>query len=186
MAITDTEYANQRFSVLRRYRDMPDAFLFGSILDSAGVEFYLADENTIRMDWFWSNLLGRIKLCVRSADADAASSLLDQGVPEKFDVEGVGEYLQPRCPVCQSLEVSFRGLNKAVDYVGALLGGPRPLHRSLWECDACGHQWPESNAKPPNNFLTAAPSIVLLWMVIETLLVWLMGVIMALRDAITR
>ena len=168
MAISDAEYENQRFVVLRRFRDMPDAFLFGSILDSAGVEFYLADENTIRMDWFWSNLLGRIKLCVRSADADAASSLLDQGVPEKFDVEGVGEYLQPRCPVCQSLEVSFRGLNKAVDYVGALLGGPRPLHCSLWECDACGHQWPESNAKPPNNFLTAAPSIVLLWMVIET------------------
>jgi len=186
MAITDTEYENQRIVVLRRFRDMPDAFLFGSILDSAGVEFYLADENTIRMDWFWSNLLGRIKLCVRKTDADDALSLLEQGVPEKFDVEGVGEYLQPRCPVCQSLEVSFRGLNKAVDYVGALLGGPRPLHRSLWECDACGHQWPESNAKPPNNFLTAASSIVLLWMVVETLLVWLMGVIMALRDAITQ
>jgi hypothetical protein len=119
-------------------------------------------------------------------DAESASSLLDQGVPERFDVEGVGEYQQPRCPLCQSLEISFRGLNKAVDYTSALLGGPWPLHRSLWECDACGHQWPESTEKPPNNFLIAAPSIVLLLMVIETLLVWLIGVIMALRDAITR
>jgi hypothetical protein len=50
VAITESEYENQRFIVLRRYRDTPDAFLFGSILDSAGVEFYLADENTIRMD----------------------------------------------------------------------------------------------------------------------------------------
>ncbi len=165
---------------------MPDAFLFGSILDSAGIECYLADENTIRMDWFWSNLLGRIKLCVRKMDAETASSLLEQGIPEKFDVDGVGEYQQPRCPMCQSLEVSFRGLNKAVDYTRALLGGPRPLHRSLWECDACGYQWPESTEKPPNNFLIAAPSIVLLLMVIETLLVWLIGVIMALRDAISR
>jgi len=81
--ITDSEYQNLRFIVLRRFRDMPDAFLFSSILDSAGIECYLADENTIRMDWFWSNFLGRLKLCVRRADADAASSLLDQGVPEK-------------------------------------------------------------------------------------------------------
>ena len=102
---------------------MPDAFLFGSILDSAEIEYYLADEHTIRMDWFWSNLLGRIKLCVRKADADEASSLLEQGVPEKFDVEGVGEYQQPRCPICQSFNVSFRGLNKPVDYTRALLAG---------------------------------------------------------------
>jgi len=186
MAITDSEYENQRFIVLRRYRDMPDAFLFGSILDSAGIECYLADENTIRMDWFWSNLLGCIKLCVRKEDAETASSLLDHGVPEKFDVEGVGEYQQPRCPMCQSLEISFQGLNKAVDYTSALMGGPRPLHRSLWECNACGHQWPESTEKPPNNFLIAASSIPLVVMVIETLLVWLMGVIMALRDAASR
>ncbi len=186
MAITESEYQNQRFIVLRRFRDMPDAFLFGSILDSAGIEFFLADENTIRMDWFWSNLLGRIKLCVRKADADEASSLLEQGVPEKFDVEGVGEYQQPRCPICQSLNVSFRGLNKPVDYTRALLGGPRPLHRSLWECDACSHQWPESTEKPPNNFLIAASSIPLVVMMIETLLVWLVGVIVTLRDAISR
>src|SRR5438034_3765803 len=102
---------------------MPDAFLFGSILDSAEIEYYLADEHTIRMDWFWSNLLGRIKLCVRKADADEASSLLEQDVPEKFDVEGVGEYQQPRCPICQSLNVSLRGLNKPVDYTRALLAG---------------------------------------------------------------
>jgi hypothetical protein len=107
VAITESEYENQRFIVLRRYRDTPDAFLFGSILDSAGVEFYLADENTIRMDWFWSNLLGRIKLCVRKADADEALSLLDQGVPEKFDVEGVGEYQQPRCPIASLLTSAF-------------------------------------------------------------------------------
>jgi hypothetical protein len=81
---------------------MPDAFLFSSVLDSAGIECYLADENTIRMDWFWSNLLGGIKLCVRKTDAGEASSLLEQGVPEKFDVEGVEEYQQPplsRVPV---------------------------------------------------------------------------------------
>jgi len=182
MAITESEYQNQRFIVLRRFRDMPDAFLFGGILDSAEIECCLADENTIRMDWFWSNFLGSIKLCVRKADADEASSSLEQGVPEKFHVEGVGEYQQPRCPKCQSLDVSFRGLNKAVDYTSALLGGPWPLHRSLWECDACRHQWPESTEKPPNNFLTSASSILLL----VTALGWLIWVIAILGNAMSR
>jgi hypothetical protein len=186
MATTDSQYENQRFLVLRRFRDLPDAHLFNSILDSAGIECFLADENTIRMDWFWSNLLGRIKLCVREVDADAASSLLEQSVPEVFGVEGMGEYQQPRCPNCRSLEVSFQGLNKAVDYTSALLGGPRPLHRSLWECDSCGHQWPESAEKPPNDFVISGSSILLFVIAIETLSVMLISVIVTLRDAITR
>jgi hypothetical protein len=186
MAIIDAEYENQRFVVLRRYRDMPDAFLFSSVLDSAGIECYLADENTIRMDWFWSNLLGRIKLCVRKTDADDALSLLEQGVPESFDVDGVGEYQQPRCPMCQTLEVSFRGLNKAVDYTAALVGGPWPLHRSLWECDACGHQWPESSEKPPNNFLIAASSILLILMAIANFLEVLIVMLISVRDTKSR
>lgn len=176
MATRDVPYENQRFIVLRRFRDQPDAFLSGSLLDSAGIECDLADENTIRMDWLWSNLLGRIKLCVRNADADTASSLLSQRVPEKFDVEGVGEYQQPRCPECLSLEVSFRGLNKPADYTRAFLGGPLRLHRSLWECDSCGHQWPESNDKPPANVLISASSILLIVIAIETAGVLLLSV----------
>jgi hypothetical protein len=95
MAAPDSQYENQRFLVLRRYRDQPDAFLYSSILDSAAIECFLADENTIRMDWFWSNFLGGIKVCVRKVDADAASTLLDQGIPEKFNVEGVGSISSP-------------------------------------------------------------------------------------------
>ena len=120
------------------------------------------------MDWLWSNLLGGIKLYLRKVALETASSLLDQGVIEKFEVEGVGEYQQPRCPNCRSLEVSFQGLNRPVDYTRALLGGALPLHRSLWECDSCGHQWPESDEKPPANLLTSASSILLIVIAIET------------------
>jgi ribosomal protein L37AE/L43A len=186
MATSDFQYENQQFLVLRRFRDLPDALLFDNVLDSAAIECFLADENTIRMDWFWSNLLGGIKLCVRTVDADTASSLLVQSVLEKFDVEGIGEYQQPRCPNCKSLEVSFQGLNKAVDYTRALLGGPRPLHRSLWQCDSCAHQWPESNEKPPANFLTAASSTLLIVLAVEIILVWLLSLIEALRFAASR
>ncbi len=166
MAITDAEYENQRFVVLRRFRDMPDAFLFGSVLDSAGIECYLADENTIRMDWFWCDFLGRIKLCVRKADAEGASSLLNEGVPEKFDVEGVGEYLQPRCPVCQSLEVSFRGLNKAVDYTSwaGLGASSQSLGMQCLSTPMAGVQR-ETTERPPDVSIFHHPACTGPWLV---------------------
>jgi len=123
MASPEPQDENQCFIVLRRFRDQPDAFLSRSLLDSAEIECYLADENTIRMDWFWSNLLGRIKLCVRKADADTASSLLGQNVPEKFDVEGLGEYQQPRCPKCLSLEGFLSGIEQASATLVSSLAG---------------------------------------------------------------
>ena len=141
MAIADSEYENQRFIVLRRYRDMPDAFLLGSVLDSAGIEYYLADENTIRMDWFWSNLLGGVKLWVRQQDLENAKELIDQKSPESFDVEGIGAFSQPHCPQCQSIDISFRELNKRVAFVSAYFGLPIPLKRRGWKCHACGLSW---------------------------------------------
>ena len=63
--------------MVKRFRDMPEAQIAESILDSAGIDCFLADENTIRMDWLWSNLLGGFKLMVRPEDLDAATQLLD-------------------------------------------------------------------------------------------------------------
>ncbi len=55
-----------------------------SMLDSAGIECLLGDENLVRIDWF---LADGIKLMVREEDADTARKLLEENVPEKFDVE---------------------------------------------------------------------------------------------------
>lgn len=62
---------------IRQYRDVPQALLAKSVLESAGIECFLGDDNLIRMDWLWSNLLGGIKLRVRQEDAVVASRLLE-------------------------------------------------------------------------------------------------------------
>ena len=64
--------------ILRQYMTLPEALLSKSILDSAGIESFLGDQNIIRMDWFLSNALGGVKLLVREEDAEAAAALLDQ------------------------------------------------------------------------------------------------------------
>jgi hypothetical protein len=64
---------------IRQFRDLPEALLARSVLESAGIECFLGDDNLIRMDWLWSNLLGGIKLRVRQEDALVASRLLEGG-----------------------------------------------------------------------------------------------------------
>jgi hypothetical protein len=133
--------------ILRRFRDLPDALLAKTILDSASVECFLIDENTIRMDWLWSNLLGGVKIWVRPEDIDAAE-LLDQDWMEAFEVDGVGEYTQPRCPKCRSLEISYRGLVKRLAYASLLVGLPIPVHHPAWSCHSCAYEWEEVDESP--------------------------------------
>src|SRR5262249_48946682 len=64
--------------MVKRFRDMPGAQVAESLLDSAGIDCFLADENTIRMDWLWSNLLGGFKLMVRPEDLEGAKSILEE------------------------------------------------------------------------------------------------------------
>jgi len=135
---------------LRQFRDLPEALLAKGGLDSAGIETFLVDDNMIRMDWFYSNLLGGIKLKVRAEDAEAANEILNQPIPETVDVEGVGEYEQPKCPRCQSLDVSFQELNKLVSYGSAYVGFPIPVCHRAWTCHACDNEWEDEKAMPPD------------------------------------
>jgi Putative prokaryotic signal transducing protein len=111
---------------LRQFRDLPEALIAKGSLESAGIQAYLIDDNMIRMDWFISNLLGGIKLKVRAEDVEAASEILDQPIPEILEVEGVGKFEQPKCPRCQSLNVSCL------------------LDRGEWICGACDNKWEDA------------------------------------------
>jgi Putative prokaryotic signal transducing protein len=131
---------------LRKFRDLPEALLAKGSLESAGIQAYLVDDNMVRMDWFISNLLGGIKLKVRVEDVQAANEILNQPIPEVVEVEGIGQYEQPKCPKCQSLEVSFRELNKLLSYGSAYVGVPIPIHHKAWTCHACGNEWEQEDA----------------------------------------
>ena len=85
MAKIDSEAS--KLVIVQRFRDLPEASIAKSILDSAGVENFLADDNMVRLDWFYSNLVGGIKILVREEDVEAAAKLLTQEVTAKFDVE---------------------------------------------------------------------------------------------------
>ncbi|MGA3106683.1 MAG: DUF2007 domain-containing protein [Terriglobales bacterium] len=126
---------------LRKFRDLPEALLAKGCLESAGIQAYLVDDNMIRMDWFISNLLGGIKLKVNPEDAAAANEILNQPIPEMLDVEGVGNFEQPKCPKCLSLDVNDEELDKPITFLSAYAGVPVPVYKKGWTCHACGNQW---------------------------------------------
>lgn len=140
------EFELRNLVTIRKFRDLPEALLAKGSLDSAGIEAILTDDNIVRLDWFWSNLMGGIKLNVEPEDAEVANSILDQPIPEGFDVTGVGEYQQPRCPKCQSLDVTFRELDRPVAYVSAYFNVPIPLLRRAWRCHDCHAEWENDGA----------------------------------------
>ncbi len=115
---------------VRQFRDLPEALLAKGSLESAGIQAYLVDDNMIRMDWFISNLLGGIKLKVHPEDAEAASEILNQPIPEMLDIEGVGNFEQPKCPRCHALDVTYME------------------HKQGWTCGACGKEWEEQGSAP--------------------------------------
>ena len=65
-------------TTIRKFRDFPEAILAKGLLESAGIECYLADDNIVRLDWFLSNAIGNMRLQVKPADAETAIEILDQ------------------------------------------------------------------------------------------------------------
>lgn len=132
---------------IRRFRDLPEALLAKGSLESAGIECFLRDENIVRLDWFISNFIGGVKLCVWPEDAEKAQTLLDEPILEGFYVQGVGLYEQPRCPQCRSLDVAFQELT-LLPFTGAK--NASPSSRTGWQCLACSTSWEEDEGSSPS------------------------------------
>ncbi|HTW30393.1 MAG TPA: DUF2007 domain-containing protein [Candidatus Sulfotelmatobacter sp.] len=120
----------RKLITIRQFRDLPEALLAKGSLESAGIECFLRDDNLVRLDWFISNFIGGVKLCVKPEDVDNARKLLDEPILQGLYVQGVGFYEQPRCPKCGSLDVSSRELESGE-------------HQSAWRCRACDAEWEE-------------------------------------------
>jgi hypothetical protein len=127
---------------VRTFRDMPEALLAKSVLESAGVYCALADANVIRTDWLWSNLLGGIKLRVQEEDLEAASNLLDQDSPE-LRTATAGDLPELACPRCGSLDISCENLQQPAATAGRMHIASRRDSHPAWSCHSCSHIWQE-------------------------------------------
>jgi hypothetical protein len=133
---------SRKLATVSRFRDMPEALLAKSVLESAGIECLLADANIIRTDWLWSNLVGGVKLRVREEDLEEATRILDQDLPpEPIAAPGDEDFQPPNCPRCKSQEVSLDDLRQSAAAAAGSSADRRALPEPVWTCHSCGHQW---------------------------------------------
>ena len=137
------EWVLRRMVTVRRYRDLAEAIVGRTLLESAGIQAFIADEHLVRMDWFISNMVGGLRLQVEEQDEPAAREILDQEVPSTITYGEEETFLQPTCPKCGSAEVT---LGTGTEQGGSLvalyvLSIPVPPRDPEWHCETCGAKW---------------------------------------------
>jgi hypothetical protein len=149
--------AEQRNLVMiKRFRDLNEAFLAKGMLESAAIPCFLRDDNMVRMDWLQSNFFGGAKLMVDAENAEAALEILNQPQPQNFEVPDVGEFEQPACPRCGSRNITYQELNKELAFASVWLV-PIPFRKNAWKCEACGAEWREEPDEPEDSADTENP-----------------------------
>lgn len=124
-----------------RFRDLPEALLAKGRLESAGIEAFLYNDNMVRLDWFWSNLIGGATLHVDPENEQEAREILNTPAGD-FQPDTDGEFKQPQCPECGSGDVSEEGFHKpATFFMTGFVGLPIHVGRPRWKCGRCGHTW---------------------------------------------
>ncbi len=137
------------FVTLRRYRDLSEAIVARSLLESSGIPAYLRDENLVRLEWQISNLIGGIRLQVEQADEAAAAELLSQPIPDKVPFDDQTEFAQPLCPRCFSRDITFQGSSRRAALASLyLLSLPLPLGQETWLCNSCDARWVDDTSTP--------------------------------------
>ena len=90
----------RKLVTLCRYRDLSEAIVARTLLESAGIYVFLRDENLVRLDWQVSNFIGGIRLQVEDKDEAAAGELLRQSIPGVIPFDDEEDFVQPQCPKC--------------------------------------------------------------------------------------
>jgi hypothetical protein len=74
--------------MVKQFSELPKALVAKSVLESAGIDCFLADENMMRLGGgLYSNLFGGAKLMVRPEDLETATQLLNQTGTDEIELE---------------------------------------------------------------------------------------------------
>jgi hypothetical protein len=76
----DTEFRD--LVTIRTFWNLMEADLAKGLLDAAGIEAFLFDDNMVRLDWFNANALGGVKLRVDASNVEAANQALEEAAAE--------------------------------------------------------------------------------------------------------
>jgi Putative prokaryotic signal transducing protein len=107
-------------------------------LDSEGIPAFVADEQTINMQWLYSNAMGGVRLQVPEAYVPLAMKLLSEDASQRVE-EQEGNDMSP-CTLCNSNNTAPYQQGKRWAFL-VFLGLSFPLFpiKNTVRCKDCGH-----------------------------------------------
>lgn len=141
----------RRLVTVWRFRDLTEALVGRSLLESAGIPAWIADEHLVRMNWFLSNSVGGLRLQVDEHNEPAARAMLEETVPPPIEYGSEEVFVQPTCPKCGSADITLgSGTERGRSFVALYLFAiPVPPREAAWQCEACGAQWLDTGDGEP-------------------------------------
>jgi DNA-directed RNA polymerase subunit M/transcription elongation factor TFIIS len=118
-----------------------DALKVQTILDTAGIPFFLGKEKATGVDEVTSNFANGVGVQIMQVGLPWAGPAMrhyepeDDPTPKDKDNEELDE-LPVRCPKCHSTEVVFEGRTSE-----PAIAGDHSAQKFKWTCDSCGHHW---------------------------------------------
>lgn len=122
---------------ISRFSFPHEAHIAKAKLESAGIPTFLADEQTIGMDWFNSNALGGVKLKVPESFVIEAEEMLSRD----FSSELIAEKGQDKilCPSCNNDNIEFFVKGKRINFLMmATIQFPLWPFKQQIKCFECG------------------------------------------------
>jgi len=130
------------------YTTAAEAYVTKGLLESAGIDCYVFDENIVNMNLFYSNAVGGVKLKVPSSQLYLANEILGENRGIADEEKASEEYV---CPRCSSRNVTNKQLPWSVTiFASILMSFPIPYMRKKLECHDCGYSWKEKIKKNDN------------------------------------
>ena len=120
-----------------------DAQLLRARLESSGIKCFIADENTVAINWLYSNFIGGVKVQVLEKDLEKAKEIFEEKpvVSETLESQ-VKNASMDACPECGSSSVYYEKYARKKAFIAFLfLGLPVPFLKRKWKCYTCGHEW---------------------------------------------
>lgn len=118
----------------------PEAHLAKSKLEASGIDATVVDDQTVSINWLYSNAVGGVKVKVLKKDLERARAILKTGAQDTESRSRL-EANWEACPVCGSMDVEYFSDKRGPFMTWLCLGFPILPARKRLKCLNCGHIW---------------------------------------------
>jgi DNA-directed RNA polymerase subunit M/transcription elongation factor TFIIS len=117
---------------------LSDALQLQSLLDTAGIPFFMGPEKATGVDAVTSNFVNGVSVKIMQIGIPWARQAMVNYTPaDEPGPKHDGELSEPvRCPKCHSTEVVFERLTTEL-----ATGADNASSKFEWTCESCGHRW---------------------------------------------